>query len=139
MRRGKAICGWIGLLAAGVCAAEPLFTMPPEKGSREARFQNPPPSSRILPIRHVPSDDLKRQAAELKSLAERGFGGWAGNVSFDGYVDNEAKWPSFLYSVKESRAAGMALWLYDECGYPSGSARDLTLRDHPELEARGLL
>ena len=66
MRRGKAICGWIGLLAAGVCAAEPLFTMPPEKGSREARFQNPPPSSRILPIRHVPSDDLKRQAAELK-------------------------------------------------------------------------
>jgi hypothetical protein len=33
----------------------------------------------------------------------------------------------------------MSLWLYDECGYPSGSARDLTLRGHPEWAARGLL
>ena len=140
MGRCAVMCGAAVMLAWALGATEgPLFTMPPEGGDVAARFNNPPPSSRILPIRHVPSDDLNRQAADLKSLAERGFGGWAGNVSFDGYVDNEAKWPSFLYSVKASREAGMALWLYDECGYPSGSARDLTLRDHPELEARGLL
>ncbi|MBR4170288.1 MAG: hypothetical protein IKR48_01400 [Kiritimatiellae bacterium] len=115
------------------------FPMPPETGSRETRFQNPPPSARILPIRHNYSDDLGEQDRALRQLAEKGFGGWAGNVSFQGYVDDESKWPSYIHSVKQSRAAGMALWLYDECGYPSGSARDLTLRGHPELETRGLL
>jgi len=33
----------------------------------------------------------------------------------------------------------MALWLYDEKGYPSGAAGGLTLQGHPEWEARGLL
>ncbi|MBQ7190218.1 MAG: hypothetical protein IJR99_12480 [Kiritimatiellae bacterium] len=150
MDRGRVRAGWerrrVFAVAAVACMAgtllraeTPPFSMPPENGSREARFQNPPPSARILPIRHHYPDDLGEQDRALRQLAEKGFGGWAGNVSFTGYVDDETKWPSYIHSVKQSRAAGMSLWLYDECGYPSGSARDLTLRGHPELEARGLL
>jgi hypothetical protein len=41
--------------------------------------------------------------------------------------------------VKAAKQAGFALWLYDERGYPSGNAGGITLRGHPEWEARGLL
>jgi alpha-L-rhamnosidase len=41
--------------------------------------------------------------------------------------------------VKAAKQAGDALWLYDERGYPSGNAGGITLRGHPEWEARGLL
>jgi hypothetical protein len=61
------------------------------------------------------------------------------NVSFDSYLESDAKWQAFTRAVNEAKKAGMALWLYDERGYPSGNAGGITLRDHPEWEARGLL
>jgi len=60
-------------------------------------------------------------------------------VAFDGYLEDEKKWAAFLRGVREAKAAGMSLWLYDERGYPSGNAGDLTLRGHPEWAAQGLL
>ncbi len=61
------------------------------------------------------------------------------NVSFDQYLESDAKWSAFARAVNEAKKAGLALWLYDERGYPSGNAGGITLRDHPEWEARGLL
>ncbi|MBI3922524.1 MAG: hypothetical protein HY318_13965, partial [Armatimonadetes bacterium] len=61
------------------------------------------------------------------------------NVSFEKYLESEEKWQAFMRAVKEAKKAGMALWLYDERGYPSGNAGGITLRGHPEWEARGLL
>jgi hypothetical protein len=49
------------------------------------------------------------------------------------------KWSAFARAVEEAKKAGLALWLYDERGYPSGNAGGITRRDHPEWEARGLL
>lgn len=103
------------------------------------RFADPPPSARILKLIHAQPDQPKAQDKMLQRLADQGFGGFAGNVSFKGYVDDETKWPPFLRGVNMAKEAGMSLWLYDECGYPSGSARDLTLQGHPEWAARGLL
>ena len=60
------------------------------------------------------------------------------NVSFQEYMESEIKWEAFIRGVNEAKRIGMSLWLYDECGYPSGSAGGITLRDHPEYEARGL-
>ena len=69
-----------------------------------------------------------------------GFGGMACNVSFGtNYLDSAADWDTMRYVVKEAKAAGMTLWLYDENGYPSGTARDKTMRGHPEWQARGVL
>jgi hypothetical protein len=51
----------------------------------------------------------------------------------------QAKWKAFRRGVEEAKKDGMAMWLYDERGYPSGTAGGLTLRGHPEWEARGLL
>jgi hypothetical protein len=116
-----------------------LPRMPAEQRTLVERFADPPPSARILRIIHNQSDDPQRQNQILTQLADQGFGGFAGNVSFKGYVEDPTKWPPFVRSVQLAKDAGMTLWLYDEQGYPSGSAGDLTLRGHPEWAARGLL
>ncbi len=116
-----------------------LPPLPTEDRPLAERFAIPPASARFLRIIHAQKDDPAQQDAQLQLLAEQGFGGFAGNVAFDGYVDDESKWPAFLRGVRQAKAAGMSLWLYDECGYPSGSARDLTMRGHPEWAARGLM
>lgn len=112
--------------------------------SREARFANPPGDCRLLPIRHHYPFDPAANVAEIAQLRERGFGGFAGNVdtgSFDApgprYVENEAAWPALKAGLDFARTSGMAVWLYDELGYPSLSAGDLVLRGHPELEQTG--
>ena len=133
----------LSLVASYCLAAEPsepvLDPLPTEDRPLAERFAVPPASARILRIIHSQRDDPKQQDQQLKKLEAQGFGGFAGNVSFNGYVDDETKWPAFLRGVRMAKAAGMSLWLYDECGYPSGSARDLTLQGHPEWAARGLL
>ena len=128
------------LLAAGAAAAEVLPKAPPEGGSRAARFANPPASARILPLHHGRPNDRKANDAELRNLLLDGFGGMACNVSFGtNYLDSAADWDTMRHVMKEAKAAGMTLWLYDENGYPSGTARDKTLKGHPEWQARGVL
>lgn len=129
---GSAICHLItatSLLLAVTAAAAPL----------EARFAEPPRAARYLPNLHELPADPAAQDAVLDQLDRRGFGGFVGNVPFSRYVDDPAGWPPFARIVEESEKRGMRRWLYDECGYPSGAARDLVLAGHPEWEARGLL
>ena len=105
----------------------------------EARFANPAAENRILKIIHGWPDDPAAQDAQIRALASQGFGGVVCNVSFSEYLESEEKWDAFLRAVDEAKKVGMALWLYDEKGYPSGAAGGIVLRDHPEWEARGLL
>ena len=42
------------------------------------------------------------------------------------------------YAVETAQAAGLYAWLYDEGGWPSGTAQGAVLADHPELQARTL-
>ena len=129
----------VATLVAGLaCAA--AAAMAPEDASRAERFANPPASARILPIHHGRPDAPERIDAELKGLVDDGFGGMACNVKFsESYLERAADWEMVRYTVRKARAAGLALWLYDECGYPSGTARDKVLRGHPEWQARGVL
>ena len=132
----------IGNLLAALCFAETMPIVPPlPQADRPLaeRFAEPPAAARILKMLHQQPDNPVEQDKQLQQLMARGFGGFVGNVAFNGYLDDETKWPAFLRGVRAAKAAGMTLWLYDECGYPSGSARDLTLRGHPEWAARGLL
>lgn len=93
----------------------------------------------ILKIVHILPTDVAAQDALLQTLAEQGFGGIVTNVSFHDYLVSEENWAAFLRVTGEARARGMKVWLYDEKGYPSGNAGGLTLKEHPEWEARGLL
>lgn len=105
----------------------------------QARLVDPPADSRIIKIIHNWPDDPKAQDQWMDRLQAQGFGGVVCNVSGDQYLESDAKWKAFVRAVNEARRRGMAMWLYDERGYPSGNAGGLVLRDHPEWEARGLL
>jgi hypothetical protein len=103
------------------------------------RFNNPPMDARILKIVHSLPDSPEEQDLLFNNLLSQGFGGIVCNVSFNDYLESEEKWASFARGVGKAKDLGMALWLYDERGYPSGTAGGLTLKSNPEWEARGLL
>lgn len=105
----------------------------------EVRFARPPAAARLLKIIHGWPDEAAEQDRWRTQLLRQGFGGVVCNVSFREYLESEPRWEAFRRAVTEAKAAGMALWLYDERGYPSGNAGGLVLRDHPEWEAEGLL
>jgi hypothetical protein len=135
---GRRVAGWFLLFCLVGQAEYPTFAasgapVPP------ADFANPPPTSRILKIIHSWPDEPTAQDSLIQKLATQGFGGVVCNVSFKDYLVSDAKWKAFERAVKEAKKAGFALWLYDEKGYPSGTAGGIVLRDHPEWEARGLL
>ncbi|HOX04168.1 MAG TPA: glycosyl hydrolase [Candidatus Paceibacterota bacterium] len=130
--------GWaiaLGLaMAAGLVGS--IRAAPPDFA---AAMADPPAPARILKIIHGWPDDPDAQDGLIRKLQRQGFGGVVCNVSFDQYLQSESKWEAFRRAVGHAKEAGMALWLYDERGYPSGNAGGLVLRDHPEWEARGWL
>lgn len=117
----------------GTAAADP----PPAPWT--SRVAQPPANARILKIIHGWPDAPEAQDRLIERLRSQGFGGVVCNVSFDQYLQSEPKWQAFRRAIDAARAAGFALWLYDERGYPSANAGGLTLQGHPEWEARGLL
>jgi hypothetical protein len=139
-RSQVAICSWILAAWLPLQAAD---TSPPVVDPNTAAFfssfTNPPADARILKIIHPWPDAPEAQDQVIHKLTGQGFGGVVCNVSFEKYLESEAKWKAFTRAVAQARRAGMALWLYDERGYPSGNAGGLVLRDHPEWEAHGLL
>jgi hypothetical protein len=102
-------------------------------------FVDPPARFRILKMVHGLPDAPAAQDKLLAKLKTQGFGGMVANISFHEYLRNEQHWQSFVAGIHKAKQAGMALWLYDEHGYPSGNAGGLTMAGHPEWEARGLL
>jgi hypothetical protein len=116
-----------------------VLSSPTAEAGWEERFAQPPAEARILKIIHNWPDPPEAQDQLIARLRTQGFGGVVCNVSFEQYLESDAKWRAFVRAVGEAKKAGFALWLYDERGYPSGNAGGITLRDHPEWEARGLL
>jgi hypothetical protein len=102
-------------------------------------FANPAARFRILKMLHGLPETPDGQDKLLATLTVQGFGGMSTNVSWHDYLQSETHWQNFVRGIEKAQKAGMALWLYDEHGYPSGNAGGLTMRDHPEWQARGLL
>ncbi|MBI3990752.1 MAG: hypothetical protein HY350_01245 [Candidatus Omnitrophica bacterium] len=80
----------------------------------------------------------ERVRAELVNLKERGIGGLAVNVGYENYLEDEPGWQRFLLGVNIAVEMGFRLWIYDENGYPSGTAGGGVLKNHPGLEAFGI-
>ncbi|MHB8866024.1 MAG: glycosyl hydrolase [Pirellulaceae bacterium] len=110
-----------------------------------AAFQDPPASCRPLVIMHagaLHSPDL------LAWLAARRTGGVVldagikpgtkdlGDEPWDNptYLDDPAQFEKLRGTVKRLRNEGACVWLYDELGYPSGSAGGRVLQGHPEFQ-----
>ena len=75
----------------------------------------------------------------LGRLCRLGYGGIVTNVDNDLYLESEANWESLRYVIGRAKQLGLRVWLYDEKGYPSGGAGGITLKEHPEFEAKALV
>ena len=86
-------------------------------------------------------DDKKTAVTKhLSGICERGFGGVVTNVSFvNNYTLDEEEWRVFSFVADECERLGLRLWIYDEHGYPSGTAGGLTMAEDPDFEAVGIV
>jgi hypothetical protein len=117
-------------------------------------WQSPAPADRPLQIVHgidlsrptpegvgqmVTGGDSQRRAQRKMSLyKDRGLGGVVCNVSFNRYLQSEENWKQLVAGVDACAALGLVVWIYDEEGYPSGSAGGLVLKENRALEALAL-
>lgn len=113
-------------------------------------FQCPPQRLAIHPIVHgmhsalidVPEDERRQRYpyGSSKGIVDLGFGGVVANIRYGrGYPDDPDDWSRFSKAVREYEDVGLDIWIYDEAGYPSGTAGGAVLDSRPELEARGLV
>lgn len=101
---------------------------------RARNFANPPSDMRLLPC----LNGWNEKAIERANAA--GFGGAACSCAWTkDYLRDEGDWKGFASFARQANKAGLSLWLYDEYGYPSGTAGFGVLEGHPELQARGAL
>lgn len=97
-----------------------------------------PPEVNWLPSADL--DDLHDNLLDgLRRIRDWGFGGVVANVGWTNYLEDEAEWRLFLQGIRVCKELGLRVWIYDELGYPSGSAGGLVLRGHPEFEAEVLV
>ena len=106
-------------------------------------FAAPPDSCR--PVQSIPcfeqwsgtGDDALR--AKLGHLRDAGAGGLMTTVSLKNYLRDEEAWGVLARGVRIAHEMGLRVWIYDEEGYPSGTAGGLVLSRVPEAEALGLI
>lgn len=105
----------------------------------ENGFAEPDRRYAIYPIIHAAISDTER----VEQYDACGFAGVVGNVSYSGRNAEEnypskAAWDAAAAGAREYIRRGMHTWLYDECGYPSGTAGGYVTECHPEMVAQGL-
>jgi len=109
----------------------------------QSAWQQPPLADRPLQIVHGMPVDAKLSADErtavitqrLDSLLSHGLGGIVCNMPFENYLQSDHDWESLAATIEQCRTRGLVVWIYDELGYPSGSAGGLVLQENPAFEA----
>lgn len=120
----------------------------------QAAWDKPPLADRPLQIAHgigsrgALPEGLQQMLREkgpaaiaadaLQHYRDRGLGGVVCNVAFDKYLRSEENWKLLAGVVEAFKKLGMVVWIYDEHGYPSGSAGGLVLAQNRQLEATEL-
>ncbi len=137
---------WRKILFTGAMAVMLIFTALgsscapsvddlPMKTFSDAEFLDPDVAFRPIPVIHSNLD--KAAVFNLKGL---GYGGVVTNVSFAQYLVNDEMWSDFEDLVKYTiEDQGLRMWIYDERGYPSGSAGGLVLKDNMDWQAKGIV
>jgi len=87
-------------------------------------------------IHSIPSDE-KAQEDLIERYLSMGYGGFTVNVSYNQYLTPEGM-NAFKAFCEKAKANNMELWLYDEQGYPSGSAGGRVFLQNEDWEAKGI-
>ena len=106
-----------------------------DKRIDDGLFKNPSLEYRPMVMMHNSTTKL------VDDVYERGYGGIVTNVTWDKSYLNSPLAFSRLSSVLDHAIndLGMYAYIYDEYGYPSGTAYGQTLKGNPEYEALGLV
>ncbi|MGQ8337482.1 glycosyl hydrolase [Sunxiuqinia sp. A32] len=86
---------------------------------------------------HYISSDKDKQLSLIDNYLSKGYGGFAVNFSYNDYL-TESGMNAFKSFCELAKANSMELWLYDEQGYPSGSAGGRVFLQNEEWEAKGI-
>ena len=101
----------------------------------ERGFRNPDRRYGVFQIIHGGAADPSR----AEYYDKRGFAGIVGNIPYSrDFPDNEKEWLDTEKGIREYISRGMHTWIYDEKGYPSGTAGGYVTENHPEFTAKGL-
>lgn len=74
----------------------------------------------------------------IKKLKEYNYQGVVTNPNPDkGFTNNSSNLKDLNSLLEKIQKNNLSYWIYDEAGYPSGQGNGLTLKDHPEYEAKG--
>lgn len=108
---------------------------------KNEEFLSPINKYRFMPIIH---DFLGVKGTtygeKIQTILSTGAGGFITNDAWTAqYLINDRKLGNLDEFIKEATKAGLRIWIYDEKGYPSGSAGDLVCKDNPEYQAINLL
>ena len=99
------------------------------------QFRDPDRRYGVFQIIHGGAADPSR----AEYYDERGFAGIVGNVPYArDFPDDEKEWRDTEKGMREYIRRGMHTWIYDEKGYPSGTAGGYITETHPEFIAKGL-
>lgn len=120
----------------------------------EEKFLHPDRQYAIYPIIHGAAAATGEEAwssalagqrlseSKAAKLEKQGFAGIVGNIPYGPhYPDDPKEWEDAEKGFRDYIRRGMKTWIYDEKGYPSGSAGGVVLERHPdrpEFQAVGL-
>ena len=108
----------------------------PQEFRWQEEFKHPLDEYRIFHLWHHFDDKFE---AVLNAMHDYGFRGVVTNNAWDdNYIRNSSNYAILNAVIDQAKKRGMTVWLYDEYGYPSGTADRQTLDGHPEYEAIGI-
>lgn len=108
------------------------------------------PSKKYRPVQiihhHIP-ENANDVEAYLKRANSRGLGGFVVNMDtkddqgdpYSAYLTEERSWEILEQFMTMATEKGFRFWLYDEKGYPSGSAGKWVYDKNPEFQAQGII
>ncbi len=86
---------------------------------------------------------LKRARKAILNSLSLGYGGFITNVYMKkyakGYLRDKRQLKILQGIMDIYKELGLKVWIYDECGYPSGSAAGLVVKNNPNAEAYGIV
>ena len=104
-------------------------------------FQNPTAEYRGLQMAHetFQNSSVNAYNKDVKNYLNRGFGGIVTNDAWNkNYLSNDKQLERMGKYVKAAKEEGLRVWIYDEYGFPSGSANTLTVGSNRELQAQAI-
>jgi len=120
-----------------------LALYPEERCAVQPNPENLPNSCRVLQI--IPPFETWAGTSEnairarVRDAIKAGLGGLVTNIKADNYLRDEKAWEVLRLGIKIAHEEGLRIWIYDEKGYPSGTAGGLVLEQVPSAEAQGLI